>query len=378
MGGIGDVLELLHGAGKSWSTARFALRAWGDSELARRAMLRHAQAARSWGATAVVSGRGDGPSTWESTVRAWVDRAGERRRIETTDGHGERLTVSVGELWWSYTPLTGAISNQNDLDARNGGGNEHDWLLDPWAVVPALTFELAGTAVVAGREALVVRAVPRPLDSRLGFAAHLAQGADEVALAIDRERGALLRCESRFDGQPYSRYEITEIGFDEPLADEVFRFVPPDGSRVRSPREAYANPEPASIEEAARRASFTVLVPTRLPRGWAVDVLCWPPVDRPPRPESVTLNLRPEDRLAPRVRIHQSAMPTDDRLDWEAVDHGGRRILLHRHNGAGATWEAKVERRGTHVRATGDVEREAMLEIVASLEPAPRELPPME
>ncbi|MFP5318976.1 MAG: hypothetical protein ACLGI2_11875 [Acidimicrobiia bacterium] len=379
MGGLGDLLELLHGAGDRWTTVRLALRTWSDSDLMRQAMQRHARASNSRGATVVTSSRGHrgGPSTWEATVRAWLDRPGDRRRIEVTDGHGERLTVQAGERWWSYMPLIGSMSNEGDPEVGTGGGAEYDWLVEPWSLVPGLALEPVGAVEVAGREAIDVRATPRPFDPRLGFVAHLAPGADEVALAVDRERGVVLRCESRLDGRPFTLHEVTEIAFDEPLADDLFRFESPDGSPVRSPRETYARPEPVSIEEAARRASFTVLVPTRLPRGWGVDALYSPAGDRPARRDWVTLHVRPEDRMAPRLRLHQSATPMDDMLDWEQVDHRGRRILLYRSGMPGTTWEAKIEGHGTHVRASGDLDREAVLEIVSSLEPAPRHLPPI-
>lgn len=52
------------------------------------------------------------------------------------------------------------------------------------------------------------------------------------------------------------------------------------------------------------------------------------------------------------------------------------RILLFRHAGPMGNYEAKAEVDGTHVRASGNVDRDALLEIVAGLRPTPTELPP--
>lgn len=380
MSELGDLLDLLYGAGERWSTARLVVRTWGDSELSGEAMRRDAAARRAQGASVMVSSRDHGgPSTWEMTTRAWVDRPHDRARTELSRDHGDSLTVRAGRLWWSYSPHSGSMLNESDPDIGGGGAISLDWMLEPSAVISALELTVTGETVVAGRPAVAVVGVPRPADPRHGVGLPLAQGADEVRLAVDRERGVLLRFESRLEARPFSVQEVVELAFEEALDDGLFRFVSPDSSPVRSPRETVSRPKAVSVEEVARRASFTVLVPTRLPRGWRVDVAYSPPAARPPRPESVTLEVRSADRLEPRVRVHQGPAPIPDSLEWEQVERGGVRILVWRHlgPGPGGTYEAKTEIAGTHVRANGDVDRDVLLDIVASLEPAPPALPPM-
>lgn len=380
MSELAELLELVHGAGKRWGTARLTVRRWGDSDLSGIALRRYAERRQAAGArTAVATAPGgEGPSTWDMVTRAWVDRTGDRLRVETSGAHhGESLHVRVGPRWWSYTPHSGSISNEAEPEMGGGGGDDFSWMLEPASLLPALDFAPSGPAEVAGRPALGAVATPRPEDPRWGFAAYVAHGADDVVLAVDRERGVVLRAEARLGGRPFAVHETTEVAFDEPLTDDLFRFVSPDGSPVRSPRDTFPRPEPLSVEEAARRASFTVLVPTRLPEGWAVDATYSPPSDRPPRPDQVNLHLGEADRTAPRLRIHQSPRPHDDGLEWETVEQRGRRILLWRHSSPGATYEAKLEVQGTHVRASGNIDRDALVHIVASLQPAPRQLPPM-
>ncbi|MGH9280571.1 MAG: hypothetical protein ACRD12_21065 [Acidimicrobiales bacterium] len=245
-----------------------------------------------------------------------------------------------------------------------------DWMLAPADLLPDFDFTLTGALDVAGRAAIGARAVPRPLGHGLRFGPWTAQGADEVMLAVDRQSGVLLRAESRLQGAPFVVQEVTSLVLDEPLDDEVFRFVSPDGSPVRSPREAFSRPEEASVEEVARRASFTVLLPGRLPEGWTIEVSYLPPSVRPPRPESATLHLLDGRDAMPRARVREAAEPLPDVLDWTELVRDGRRILVDRD-------EAKAEIEGTHVRATGNVERDALVDIVASLRPVPRELPPL-
>jgi len=295
MSELADLLELLHGAGGRWRTARLVLRRWGHGDLAGAALRRHADsraaAGRSRGTVFGLRGGDTGPPTWEMTTRAWVDRSGDRTRVETDGDHGERPTVRVGTLWWAYSSQSGSVSNEAEPDVGGGHGGDFDWMLEPSSLLPALDFAPRGMTEVAGRPGVDVVATARPEDLRRGFGAHFAHGSDEVLLVVDAERGVVLRAEARIGGEPFALFEIVELAFDEELPDDLFRFISPDGSAVRSPRTAFSQPEPMSVEAAARRASFTVLVPTRLPRGWTLDASYVPRSDRPARPESVMIRV---------------------------------------------------------------------------------------
>jgi hypothetical protein len=217
-------------------------------------------------------------------------------------------------------------------------------------------------------------AVLRPPDPRAGSGAYFLHGADEVLLAVDIERGVVPRAEARIDGEPFAVFEIADIVFDEELPDELFRFESPDGSPMRSTRGAFTRPEPMSVEEPARRASFTVVVPTLLPRGWIVIASYTSPNARPLRPESVVVQVLEDRHQSPRLTIRQAGEPLSDGLEWEVVEHSGRPISILVYQGPGGGYDAKVEAGGTHVRANGDLEREAFLDITASLAPAPHRI----
>lgn len=103
---------------------------------------------------------GDGPSTWEMTTRAWIDRPGDRLRSETSGLVEETLTVRVGTRWWSYTPHAGSISNEDEPEIGGGDGGDFDWMLEPSVLLPVLDFTVTGVTEVAARPAVEARAVP--------------------------------------------------------------------------------------------------------------------------------------------------------------------------------------------------------------------------
>ena len=83
-------------------------------------------------------------------------------------------------------------------------------------------------------------------------------GADELVLDVDAERGALLRIESRHDGQPLLISEVTEIAFDETFKDDVFEFTPPPGDEVRSISDQVSIQRDLTIEQAVAHLSPSV------------------------------------------------------------------------------------------------------------------------
>jgi hypothetical protein len=219
----------------------------------------------------------------ESVLRVWLappDRAREER--EGADGEG--FGVRRGPSWWHYDPHNGAMSNADDPEVGSGIGQEVWWLLDPAPPIGFLDFDTITPGRQAERPTLRVRAVPRPLAEgeawplfRLG-----ADGADELLLDVDAERGALLRIEARFHGQPLFASEVTEIAFDETFTDDVFEFTPPPGEQVRSITDQFAIERDLTVEEAVARAPFTVWIPSRVPAEWETRIAFAAENDRPP------------------------------------------------------------------------------------------------
>ena len=165
--------------------------------------------------------------------------------------------VHDGTRSWIATAESGVIEHESQGMRPLG-----DELLDPAAFLPGFDLGLAGETMAAGRPALEVTAKPRPRG--VGPVELFPYGADDLSLAVDRERGVILRFEASAGGEPIRRLEVTEIAFDEPLADDLFAV--PAGS-VRSAAEAFPVNH-LTLEQAARAASFPLWAPARLHGRW--------------------------------------------------------------------------------------------------------------
>jgi hypothetical protein len=62
-------------------------------------------------------------------------------------------------------------------------------------------------------------------------------GTQDFELWVDQEVGIIVRSEARLDGELSSFFVIDELTVDEPVDPEVFAFVTPDGSPVRTQGE---------------------------------------------------------------------------------------------------------------------------------------------
>jgi hypothetical protein len=382
---LGDLLELLHGARRRWQTVRVLVRQWSDLEVSRRASERGMEQARARGAgvqrlmvasPASASGEDRAPTSWESQSRIWLDPGRARLRTERSGDIGECYSVRVGPRWWSFDPRFGATSNEGSEEVRLGSSDELSIPVDPALVMGLLEFEVLGTGVAAGRPALRVRATPRDLEEPMRAGHWLPWSADEFELLVDVERGVVLRLEARLEEAAFLVTELLEVAFDEEFDDEIFVFRAPPGEPVRSHAELHALPEAMSLEEAARRAAFTVLAPRRLPAGWLLNVLFTPGRERPPMPPGVVLHAVDASHQH-QVRFLEGSDPISDALDWETVEFEGERYLVLAPRMLDSQTEVKLQRHGTHVRVTGNLERDKMLEIVHSLAPASPDLPPL-
>ena len=82
---------------------------------------------------------------------------------------------------------------------------------------------VVGVTEVASRPCAVVQAFWRdgPYPDDLDIL--LAVGVDELRLAVDLERGVILRWRSYFEGEAVSEFLVEQIEFDSPLDEDLFR-----------------------------------------------------------------------------------------------------------------------------------------------------------
>jgi outer membrane lipoprotein-sorting protein len=340
------------------------MREWSHVERSARAF----HASRGPSSQYVMSTRGrdrDVPETLEAEIRFWGDAEGRFR--EERDSY---VSVSDTAHVWSWSPELGAVVHEQRGPMET---TAHE-LLQPIGIVPAAAFEVLGEGTVAGRPTTRVRATPRSVPAALHA---LGIGADEIELAVDRERGVLLRTEARFEGETFRVVEAASIAFDEQLPADVFVFEAPPGEEVKSFEEAYRF-DYLPIEEVAARASFTVWVPSGLDARWRVIAIHRPANARARTPESAHLLFR--DDALHNFSVEEAG---ERLLAWRTdeprvVSHGDLELQVLEGSRPGPPTEIHLEHGGTHLRISSDtLDVERLVAVAASLVEAPDELPPL-
>ncbi|MGH9226575.1 MAG: LolA family protein [Acidimicrobiales bacterium] len=225
------LLTLLHESRQRWRTLAAEGEEWQDAQGSFEAFNRLRQPGD------VVSSRGaSGPPERNPPWRLWVHQP-DRSRAEFGMGHGLSVTtVTDADRTWTIHPVAGSQVHQRRPQEDAG-----PWLgpatvlVDTRGIPAAFDLEASGTAEVLGRTCVVARGRPASR-RRFGPGVHsLLGGADEVRLAVDAERGVLLRVEAFLGGVPFYRVAMTAVTFDEPLADDLFALPAADGSDPSRP-----------------------------------------------------------------------------------------------------------------------------------------------
>jgi outer membrane lipoprotein-sorting protein len=374
---LADLLVLLHGARGRISTVRATVRTWYDIVLTQKAIERDGHAT-TYGPQIDERER-------EGLVRVWLAPP-DRAREERTGTDGEGYGVRLGPQWWHYDPHNGARSNEDRPEVTTGTGDDVWWLLEPAPLIGLLDFHDITPGRRADRATIGTRAVPRAVGdgnnwplARLG-----AMGADEILLEIDAERGALLRIESRLEGQPYAISEVLEVAFDEAFADDVFVFTPPPGEEVRSLDDDFGIFRDLTIEQAVARAPFTVWIASQLPAGWATEITFAPARDRPAMAPTLYLNYRAGDGTHA-VRVVESPADHPGEHDeyeharpnpWQEVERNGRTMQIREPAESWQPAQLLAELDGTRILIhSDDLAATALADLAGGLVPAPAEPP---
>ena len=371
MSDLGDLLELIYGAGERWQTVRLTIREWQHAGRTRQAIERLNRRQSSGGdgqITLYGSIGGSEPEEFEHVVRVWLD--GDRAREEREGPHAyPALGIRDGDQWWMYSPDYGASTNEGDPNHQSGVGEQAFGLLEPAHLLGALALEPAGEVEAAGRPALHVRGKPRGRDRQGAFMLfRLGAGADEYELVFDRERGVLLRTTSLLDGQPISTVEVLEIEFDEDFPPETFRFVLPEGVSFRPLTPSL---EHVTLEQASELAAFTVLSPADVPDGWQLHVVYFPGEQSPATPATVNLGYHSRD-AGEQLSIAQADATAVDHYEWLAWDEVDGVLVAGPADPRGLEpGYARVERNGTRATlSSAELPRERLVALAQSLTPA--------
>ena len=371
---LGEVLELLHGASERARPARLTVVEWTHRSRSAAAFDRfmaerhgrHAGAAVTQMASA-GSAPGAPQETRRTTTLALESPTRYREEAAGVQA-GKRYQVRDGERWVVWDADWGAVTHETEQEGGPPAAS-YAFLLDPVAIVGAYRLDTAGTVEVAGRAAQSVRAVPRTgAEGATAIVFGLGPGADELELAVDAERGALLRTDARLRGEPFRRLEVTEIAFGPIHAEAIEPALPP--GVVAS---GWVRPERLPLHELQRAAPFRVLAPARVPDGWRlVESLFTAARAHPAIEAEVSLVYASPDGAYMVVVGQRAASST--RHDWLEWTRDGELALADSGEHAEPRYHVRVERDGTLVELAGS-DLTLLRDLARALAPAPAEAP---
>jgi hypothetical protein len=279
------------------------------------------------------------------------------------------LTVTDGDKWTTRDSEghveSGTVAKRRGL-ANQTDAEKH---FDPAMIrefFKNLALELAGTTRTANRECIRVRGVLRP-EGRL-WPHWLPKEADEYEFHVDSERGLLLSLISKRDGQAFEIDEVLEIIYDEKIDDGLFSYSPAVGEQLRQPIPVA---EHLTLEAAAARVPFTVLVPTRIPGSGRHQLMVTRhPARRKSPQESLWIAYMHSDQFDC-LWLHETATicADHDEYEWEQIEKDGRELMI---SDPGATGGRKIYlmQEGTHVEIDSDLDRDRLIDLALSLRPA--------
>jgi hypothetical protein len=365
---LGDFLEAIYGPTDRFRSVRAVIEQCQDPAARGRALESEKP---HFGRKKVGSGSKTNASPQKTTLRVWLGGPNKVRIEETRQLNGvvqSSLTVVGGDRWWERDHQGHVEEGETEKETRRPGPNltdieRHFFSASLREYCAGLALESLGTVRTANRDCVRVRAVPRP-DGRL-WPHWLGFGADEYELHADPERGVLLYVASKCLGELLEWNEVTEVFFDEVLADEFFTYEPQLGEQVRPSQPVV---EYLTLAAAMRRMPFTVLIPTRVPDSdhARVEVMFHPASVNDSRTYLALMYMG-----TGHLSVHQSATPASlDEWEWEQVERDGRRMEISDPGPGEGTRLVRLEHLGTHVDIWADLDREQVLDLAASLAPA--------
>ena len=191
--------------------------------------------------------------------RSLVVRVAESLREERVENGRRYLVLGDGTRFWTTSPEATAVQDGVGWTLVNPSTRV---LLDPSALLPLLDFEVGGACHQCRAEAIVRS---RYVARYASFDVPLLIGATEHQLLVDAERGRPAARRVAAGGLAFDTIEVTDAAFDEPLDAALYSYE--RRRRGRSRPQDVSPGELVTVEEAAARASFTVLVRDRSDAG---------------------------------------------------------------------------------------------------------------
>jgi outer membrane lipoprotein carrier protein len=146
-------------------------------------------------------------------------RRPDRFLMRFTDPAGDRI-VADGRHFWMYYPSTDRkqVLRAPIKEGFHQADFQREFLADPGARYVAT---VTGSETVGGRRTHVLRLVPRR-----------ASAYKQVRMWVDAQDFTVRRFEMTEENESVRRVELSNIRRNITLADNLFRFVPPQGTQV--------------------------------------------------------------------------------------------------------------------------------------------------
>jgi hypothetical protein len=294
--------------------------------------------------SARIAGR-TGPRPW---TLWWA--GDDRFRFEQGTGGHASTRVRNGATWWTQDGSGDVRANRGDSNVVLGLPPELA-LLHPRSLLAAAVLEVDREQHVAGREAVVLRATPRPGDRHWRWW----RAEEPMEVPIDLERGVALGA---------SWLEVDEIAFDEELGPDLFS-LPAAGAGMRI-RPVMERPRRVEPGEAVSTADLPISLPELLPEGAR---LLRAHMDGATPPEWVGWSWAVDPGCRYMLHLRQGPAVAREAARWrgEAVVRDGAKLHV---DSTGTSHDILVERAGHWSELHSDLPLDLLVAVALSI-PAP-------
>jgi hypothetical protein len=228
---LGDLLELLNGAPRSWHRVHLVCSGWSDPDWAALALARltgqsvekHKNDREMMRRTSAEAQTSTGLSPYCWKCEAWITEDKQREDITSEFTHHVLRWIGAESCIEGPHPTYVGSQRLPDESGIPWHQLESRALLDPSGLPANVVMTVAGGTTYLGRDAILVRGEPRrhsrPSSSGLWWFF-----CDYLMFTVDVERGVLLTTQSFVEDKMVTTTVVESIEFDNEFPDSLFEF----------------------------------------------------------------------------------------------------------------------------------------------------------
>ncbi len=225
-------------------------------------------------------------------------------------GKEEVAAVSDGEFLWSYDEGTNTVTKIKLPEEPLINESDYVGLIEGF--LNKTNVSLLGIEEVDGRSAYVLEAKPESKSEKSHSLV------SRTKMWVDKETWMALRCKM-YDskGNLMIETEISNLKLNTGIPDSEFEFEVPAGAEIKViDLNNLEVPEKMSLEEAREKASFEILVPEYIPKGYALNytMIDYKTALEDQSHETVILNYQKEDEFFHVTQTIYEDKPEEDAM----------------------------------------------------------------